>query len=180
MKELSLHILDIANNSIRAGAEYIFILVEEAIVQNQFKITIQDNGMGMSKEMVSLIKDPFCTTRKLRRIGLGIPLFYQTCKASNGDLIIESEQRKGTKVMARMEYNHMDRPPLGDIASTIIGLITSYKEKNIEYEHWVNDKSFGISSKAIKNILGEDLDFYQVQVYKRLSDYIKESITSLY
>lgn len=178
MKEMSMHILDIATNSVRAEAKNVDILVKEDIVQNKFEFVIKDDGKGMTKQMLESIKDPFTTSRTLRKVGLGIPLLSQNCQICGGYLDIESEVDVGTTLTSMLEYNHIDRPPLGDIASTVAGLITSNESINIKYTHEYNETSFDIST----NELLEELDgvpLTEISVMKWLRDFIKENIEEL-
>lgn len=116
MKEISLNILDVAQNSLRANATEINILVFFDTAADRLTVSIKDNGCGMSQEFVSRVLDPFTTTRTTRRVGLGLPLFRQSALEAGGDLSIESREGKGTEVAAWFRTSHIDRMPLGDLA----------------------------------------------------------------
>lgn len=178
MKELSYHVLDIANNSVRGQASEIRITIIEDGQNNRLTIAIDDNGIGIPDSILKTIKDPFTTSRTLRRVGLGIPFLNDTCINCNGDLIIESTVGKGTKVKATMELDHIDRPPLGNIASTMTTLITSEEAINIVYTHEINGESFEISSNEIKEVLG-DVPLNRIEVIMWLKDFIIENIREL-
>ena len=122
MRDISLHILDIAENSIKAGANLIQIAVSLDIEQGALTVTVDDNGCGMSKEMLDKVKSPFTTSRTTRKVGLGIPLFTASCERAGGSLEITSFPGVGTKLVAGYQYSHIDRPPLGDIAETLYTL----------------------------------------------------------
>ena len=123
-------------NSIEAGATRIRIVIDENIKKNLLKIKIEDNGKGMGKKTLKRVLDPFYTTKTVRRVGLGLSLFAQTVKEANGKMEIKSKIGKGTVVIAQMNYNHIDRKPLGNTCDTIMALIgTKGSEIDFVYEH---------------------------------------------
>ena len=178
MKELSMHILDIATNSVRAGARQILITISEDIINNEFRFDIEDDGKGIPDDILKTIKNPFTTSRTLRKVGLGIPLLDENCRLCDGFLEITSKVGKGTKLKSMMVYNHIDRPPMGDIVNTIIGLMTSNENINIIYKHDYNDHSFEISTKALQEEL-EDVPLTSMSVIQWLRAYLTESIEEL-
>ncbi len=179
MRELSEHILDIAQNSVRAKAHDITVEVRELVKENIFEFFIQDNGPGIPDAIFESIKNPFTTSRTMRKVGLGIPLLDDTCRLCGGSLRIDTEQGKGTKVHAKMAYNHIDRPPLGDIISTIVGLITSNADRNFVYKHVYNEHSFEFSTAEILEVLGDDVPLTDMKVYVWMKDFIKENIAEI-
>ncbi|MBS7298935.1 MAG: ATP-binding protein [Eubacteriales bacterium] len=179
MEELSLHILDIVQNSVAAKAELIEVEIVEDIEADTLTITITDNGCGMSEEMVKKVVDPFTTGRKTRRVGLGIPLFKLAAELTGGDFEIESELGKGTRILARFGHSHIDRQPLGDIASTMHQLIVMNENTDFLYVHKVNGNEFKLDTREVKEILGGvSLAEYEVMVW--LLEYLKENEDSLY
>lgn len=179
MEELSLHILDIVQNSVAAKAELIEVEIVEDIDADTLTITITDNGCGMSEEMVKKVVDPFTTGRKTRRVGLGIPLFKLAAELTGGDFGIESELGKGTRILARFGHSHIDRQPLGDIASTMHQLIVMNENTDFLYVHKVNGNEFKLDTREVKEILGGvSLAEYEVMVW--LLEYLKENEDSLY
>jgi hypothetical protein len=139
MRELSLHILDIMENSLMAGATLVELTIEEDLTADRLIITVQDNGRGMSREQLARVLDPFYTTRTTRHVGLGLPLFKAAAQQSNGDLTIASEPGKGATVQAIFQHSHIDRMPLGDIKSTLIAAILK-GTADIRYMHQVKEK----------------------------------------
>jgi len=127
MRELALHILDIAENSISAGASKIKILVYENTAEDLLTITIEDNGKGMDAEMVEKIIDPFTTSRTTRQVGLGIPFFKAAAESCNGAFTIKSQLGIGTKIEASFQHSHIDRMPLGDLSSTLHTLLSGHR-----------------------------------------------------
>lgn len=179
MRELSLNILDVAQNSITAGASLITIEVSENTAQHTLLIGIYDNGKGMSEEQVKSVVDPFFTTRTTRKVGMGIPLFKMAAEQTGGRLEIKSEIGVGTEVRAYFMTNSVDFTPLGDVASTVQMLITMNTDRDFLYKHSVDGKEFVADTREIKEILGDvPLDTYEVSQW--LIDFIKENTEVLY
>lgn len=122
MRELTLHILDIAANSVSAGADRISILIDQNLTKDTLNISVVDNGKGMDKEMVDRVTDPFITSRTERKVGLGIPLLKYAAEACNGWFSIKSEVNKGTTLSVQFQHSHIDRMPLGNVADTLLML----------------------------------------------------------
>ena len=125
MKELSLNILDISQNSVKAGASRVDITVTESVKRDIVSIKVEDNGCGMSEDMLKTVIDPFVTTRTTRKVGLGIPLVRQLAIDTEGTFDIKSKIGEGTVLYADFKLTHLDRPPLGDISSTLVPIISS-------------------------------------------------------
>jgi len=154
MEDLSLHILDIVENSITAGAGRIEIEITEDIEKNLLLIKIKDNGKGMDKEIIKMAYDPFFTTRTTRRIGLGIPLLAQSARESGGDISIASKKAEGTTITARFQYDHIDRKPLGDIVKTLIVLIAAHPQIDFLFEHRRGGCIYSLDTAELKKDLG--------------------------
>ena len=179
MRELSLNILDIAQNSISAGASLITIEVNENTVDKTLLIGIYDNGKGMSEEQVRSVIDPFFTTRTTRKVGMGIPLFKMAAEQTGGGLEIKSKLGVGTEVRATFKTDSVDFTPLGDVASTVQMLITMNTDRDFLYKHSVDGKEFVADTREIKGILGDvPLDTYEVSQW--LLEFIKENTEVLY
>jgi DNA mismatch repair ATPase MutL len=148
MEEISLHILDLVENSISAGATRIEITVVEDLKKDILKIRVKDNGKGMSEEEMKRVFDPFFTT-KGKRTGLGLPLIKQSAEATGGNVKVKSKKGKGTIVEATFVYSHIDRQPLGDIGTTIATLFLSHPEISFIYKHIKNGREIKISSRRI-------------------------------
>ena len=133
MEDLSLHILDVVENSIEANASKIEIKIIEEKNKDLLVIEIKDNGRGMNKETINKVLDPFYTTRTTRKVGMGLSLLAQAAKVSNGNFEINSKVGEGTKVKATFQYSHIDRKPIGNMDDTIVTLITSHPEINFVY-----------------------------------------------
>lgn len=176
MKELSLHILDIVQNSVRASAKDIVVSIE--ISEGVQRIVIQDNGKGIAPEMLETIKNPYTTSRTMRNVGLGIPLFNDTCRLCNGHLSIESQVGIGTTLTAVMENDHIDKPPMGDIGGTMSGIMSSYPDINIIFTYRVGQASFDISTQMIQEEL-EDVSIQSVEVVSWIREFINENISEI-
>jgi anti-sigma regulatory factor (Ser/Thr protein kinase) len=173
MQDLSLHILDIAENSINAGSSMIHISINENTDKNILVVEIQDNGKGMDDEMLKKVFDPFFTTRTTRRVGLGIPLLAQAAQESMGNLDIKTAEGKGTTITATFQYDHIDRKPLGDIEKTVTVLIAGNPGVDFRYSHKRNDSAYSIDTSEIREAL-EDVPLNDPRVIKYIKDDISE------
>ena len=156
MKTLSLNILDIVQNSIRAKATTISIEIEESVMSDKYQISITDNGTGIPQEIFEKVTDPFVTTRTKRRMGLGLPLLKYHAELTGGGLKIDSVADKGTTIVASFSNSHLDRQPLGDIAGVIILLIAANPEINFSYHHSTDNGDYMFSTEETKEFLGAD------------------------
>ncbi len=155
MEDLSLHILDIAENSVAARADKIEIRISEDKKKDLLSVEIIDNGIGMDKETRKKALDPFYTTKTVRRFGFGLSLLSEAAKAANGHFSIESEKGEGTKIKADFQYSHIDRKPLGDMGQTIIILVIGNPEIDIIYVHKKNSHKYILDTRKIKARLKE-------------------------
>ena len=178
MKELSLHILDIAKNSVKAKASLIEIAVLEDEEKNLLSIGIFDNGCGMTEEFLKTVRDPFSTTRTTRKVGMGIPLFEAASVQCGGGLDITSEVGVGTKVTTTFELDHIDRAPLGDMAGTIKTLIWGSPEIDFLYRHEKNGQEFILDTRELKNVLG-GVPLDTPDVLEWIEGYIKEGLEGI-
>ncbi|MGE5254159.1 MAG: ATP-binding protein [Planctomycetaceae bacterium] len=163
MQDLSLHILDIVENSLAAGSRRVEIRVDEDMAADRMVIEIVDDGCGMDEERVRKALDPFFTTKTVRRVGLGLPLLEEACRMSNGEMRIESSPGKGTRVRATFQHSHIDRKPLGNMRDTLITLMTGHPLLDLLYEHRKGGNIFSLDTREIRADLGEiSLDAPQV------------------
>ncbi len=146
MEDLSLHILDIAENAIRADAKTIKIEIVEDESKDQLAICIEDDGRGMDKETVSKVLDPFFTTKGGKRTGLGLALLSQAAQQTGGDLRIDSERGRGTKVTAIFQSSHPDMKPMGDILQTMATLLTVDPSIRFIYDYQAGDQNLHFDS----------------------------------
>ncbi|MCD4795863.1 MAG: ATP-binding protein, partial [Candidatus Cloacimonetes bacterium] len=146
MEDLSLHILDVVENSIEAKASIIEIKIVEDKNNDLLAVEIKDNGRGMNKETINKVLDPFYTTRTTRKVGMGLSLLAQAARESNGNFEINSKVGEGTEVKAVFQYSHIDRKPIGDMKNTLITLMVSHPEINFVYEHQDEDGNYVLDS----------------------------------
>ena len=179
MRELSLNVLDIAQNSITAEASLITVEVIEDTALHTLSIDIIDNGKGMSEEQLLSVRDPFFTTRTTRKVGMGIPLFKLAAEQTGGRFSINSALGKGTVVNAVFKTDSVDFTPLGDMTSTVIMLVTMNTDRDFVYRHTLDGNEFTFDTREIKQILGDvPLDSPEISAWLR--EYIDENITNLY
>ena len=148
MEDLSLHILDIVENAVAAGATRVLITVNENAGRDCLSFRVTDNGRGMSREEKERALDPFFTTKR-KRTGLGLPLLAQTAEVCGGRVIIESVPRKGTRVAARFPFRHIDRPPLTKMTETMMMLVFGHPEVEFRYRHTRNGLVFSYLRRAL-------------------------------
>jgi anti-sigma regulatory factor (Ser/Thr protein kinase) len=178
MKDLSLHILDIAQNSIRAKAKLIGIEITERPVDNQLIITIDDDGCGMSPEQLKRAIDPFYTSRTTRKVGLGLSLFKQNAELTGGSFEIVSEAGKGTKVTAIFGLNHIDCPIMGDLVGTMLILICSPDEIDYVFKHKTTFGIFELDTREIRQTL-EDVPISHPEVRVFLQEMLHENLEQI-
>lgn len=174
MTEISLNVLDVAQNSIRADASLIEISVFIETLVDKLTIIIKDNGFGMSQEQISHVEDPFFTTRTTRKVGLGVPFFKFAALATGGDFSITSELLKGTTVTAVFGLSHIDRMPLGDMTSTIHMLITLNTETDFLYQYTYDEKSFTLDTREFREVL-DGVPFNEPDVSLYIKDFLTEN-----
>lgn len=176
MRELSLNVLDIAQNSIAAAANLVTVTVSEA--DGMLTIRIGDNGRGMTAEQLERIRDPFYTTRTTRRVGMGIPLFRMAAEMAGGTLAIESKVSVGTTVTATFGLDHIDRMPLGDMADTMATLIRLNPTIDFVYRHTVDEREFEFDTRAVRAVLG-DVPISEPDIMEWVSANLAEGISTL-
>lgn len=174
MKELSLHIMDIMQNSVTAGSTLTGLVLNEQPQEDFLEFTITDNGCGMDEKTVKNVIDPYTTGRTTRRVGLGIPLLKHAAESTGGSFFITSEKGKGTTVYARFGYSHIDREPLGDMAQTMHQIITSFEDADFVYKHRIEDKEYELDTRELKKILN-GVSFKNSEVTLWLLEYLKEN-----
>ncbi|MFZ6007075.1 MAG: ATP-binding protein [Nitrospirota bacterium] len=157
MEDLSLHMLDIAENSIDAGASRVEIKIIISGADDRLMLKISDNGKGMDEDMIRMVKDPFFTTKTVRqkKFGLGIPLLAQAAEECNGKFSIESEVGKGTVITAEFQHSHIDIKPLGDIGSTMTVLIGGHPEIDFLLSYEKDGFSYKLNTAELKRELND-------------------------
>lgn len=174
MTEISLNVLDVAENSTRAEASLVQITVEADENKDHLIIIIEDNGCGMTAEQVERVTDPFFTSRTTRKVGLGVPFFKYAAESTGGSFVIQSEPGMGTIVKAVFVLSHIDRMPLGDINSTIHNLIVYHPDTDFLYRYCYNEHSFTLDTREFREILG-DVPFDTPEVSEYIREYLNEN-----
>ncbi len=174
MQELSLNVLDIVQNSIKAKATLIEISIKKCTDNKTILISISDNGCGMTKEQIEQVVDPFYTTRTTRKVGLGVPFFKMSAEMTGGSFFIDSEVGKGTVINACYNYENIDMMPIGDMAATILSLVSVNPDIDFVYLYEINQKSFIMDTRQIKVIL-EGMPVNSHEVLSFIKDFINEN-----
>lgn len=172
MKELSLHVLDIAGNSVSAGASLVTIRVKNR--PPEICITVEDNGRGMDEEFLRRVSDPFTTTRTTRKVGLGLPLFKLAAEQTGGSFAIKSAPGKGTTVEAKFSYGNIDTPPVGDMAGTMITLIQGSPDIDFIYAYEGTAGAFEMDTREMRELLG-GVPLSEPEVLSFISGYITQN-----
>ena len=178
MRELSLNVMDVAQNSVRAEASLVEISVEESDRDDLLSITISDNGCGMTEEQVQQVIDPFFTTRTTRKVGLGVPLFKMSAEQTGGSFSITSTLGQGTCTKATYVKSHVDMTPLGDINSTISILIRCNPDIDFVFTRTTDNGSFSLDTRELREVLqGVPLDTHEVVEW--IEQFLKEQTENI-
>lgn len=178
MKDLSLHILDIVQNSISAGATEINISISEHSITDQYVIEIADNGRGIEAADIGRVIDPFFTSRTTRKVGLGLPLFKQNAERTGGSMSISSAPGKGTTINAIFGLSNIDRPSLGDMGGTVAMLISSNPTIRFTYMHTTASGTFKLDTNEVNEML-EGVSITSAPVYRFLKEMINENLMEI-
>jgi len=178
MLELSLHILDIAENSTRAGAKTVCIDITEDEKGDRLIIEIRDDGAGMDEGTLRKALDPFFTSKKVRRVGLGLPMLAEAAERAGGRFEIESAPGRGTQVRVEFRYSHIDRQPLGDIPGTFMTLIAGNPDVNFEYRHRRGEETFTFDTGEIRKEL-DGVPINDTEVLNVLRNMIREGLEDI-
>jgi hypothetical protein len=178
MQDLSLHILDIAENSIAAQAKTIKIRIKENREKDLLSLEIKDDGQGMDKDTIQRALDPFFTTKTTRRFGFGLSFLKEATRMANGDFALKSAPGKGTRIKATFQASHIDTKPFGDIPQTLITLILGHPEIDLIFSHTIDSKEYSIDTRDIKAQLN-GLPINSPKVIKFIKEHIKEGIATI-
>jgi anti-sigma regulatory factor (Ser/Thr protein kinase) len=174
LPEISLNVMDIAQNSVRAQASLITIEIEIDTKEGTLRLVMDDNGYGMSEEETEKVTDPFFTSRTTRKVGLGVPFVKQAAEITGGSFSIESEEKVGTKLCAIFNKASIDCMPLGDICSTIYLLVISYEKIDFLYRYTVDDRSFTLDTRQMRDICG-GIPFSNPDISEFIKSYLTEN-----
>lgn len=173
-----MHIMDIIQNSVRAEASHVELMIEEQPEQDLYRLCIKDNGCGMDEETLKRVTDPFFTTRTTRKVGLGISLLKMNAERTGGGLEISSELGKGTQVDVNFSHSNIDRPVLGDIAGTMVLLVGANPGMDFTYRHITPKGEYCFDTREVKEVL-EDVSVNDPQIMQYLKELIRENLNTL-
>ena len=178
MKEISLHILDIVENSVSAGAKLIEVDITVERAQDMLSVTVKDNGCGMDEAMQQAVISPFTTSRTTRKVGLGIPFFKAGAEAAGGSFYLTSRVGVGTEIGATFKISNIDRPPLGDMAETMLTLSLCNQDTDFILDYRVDNDKFLFDTRTIRETLG-GIPFTTPEVMGWMREYLIEGIQEL-
>jgi hypothetical protein len=183
MREIALHLLDIAENSAAAASKNVSIQVHEDLLRDRLTACVIDNGRGMDAETARQVQDPFYTTRTTRKVGLGIPLLKLAAEQAEGRFSLGSEPGKGTRVEAEFRHSNIDRMPLGDLASTFLTVLISHPEIDWTFTYQVTEKDaqsrdFVFESAELKSEI-QDVSLTEPEVLMFVRGMIEEGIEAV-
>lgn len=179
MRELSDNIMDIAQNSISAGATLTEVYVTVSHADDRITFVFRDNGCGMKEEMVKTVLEPFTTSRKTRKVGLGLPLLKQTAEMTGGDVTIQSAVGVGTVVTATFGLGHIDRPPMGDVAGAWFSLVVMNPDTDFLFTYDVDGKTFTFDTRIIRETVAP-LPLNQMEIAGWIKDCLSTEINELH
>jgi len=177
MQDLAMQFSEIIVNSLNAESNLITIKIEDSDKKDKIIFEVKDNGRGMSKQFLEKLTDPFQSSRKIRKIGLGTAFFKEMCDLCEGEFKVESELGVGTKVFSYVKKTNIDVPPMGNIPDMMMAMLTNTKETDIEFTYKTDIDTFFFSTKEIKKILGKDVKITNPDILVWIRDYISDGIT---
>lgn len=178
MEDISLHILDVAENSINAGASLVKVQITEKTDEDTFTLRIEDNGRGIPREHLSEVLDPFYTTRTTRKIGMGLSLLAQSARDTGGNIDISSEENRGTVVEARFRPRHIDMKPLGNIADTLAVLVTGNPDADFSFSYERDGRKCAFDSREIKAEL-DGVPINSPEILAPLRNYLRDIVADV-
>lgn len=178
MKELAMHVYDLMENSTAANSTEVSLTIRDSIKDNIYAFTIIDNGKGMTPEFMAKVTDPYTTSRTTRKVGLGLPLIKMNTENCGGGMKLQSEVGKGTRLDFWFQHNHWDRPPMGDLAGTIVMLCAAHEDIHIIYKHITDQDEFVFDTAEIHEAL-DGMSMNDVKVMGWLKDMIQENLEEI-
>ena len=173
-----MHVYDLMENSTAANAKDIKLTIVDSLKNNDFHFTIEDNGKGMSPEFLAKVTDPWTTSRTTRKVGLGLPLIKMNTENMGGGMNIESEVGKGTVLNFWFQHDHIDRPPMGDLAGSLVMLFSAHEDIHFIYTHITDDGEFVFDTDEVKEAL-DGIPMNDVHIMKYLKEMIQENLKEI-
>jgi anti-sigma regulatory factor (Ser/Thr protein kinase) len=178
MKDLSLHVMDILQNSTRAGATKIELVIVEDVNKDTYTLQFVDNGCGMNEETLQKVIDPFFTTRTVRKVGLGLPLIKQNAERTGGSFRIQSQPGQGTTVQVVFSHQNIDRPTLGDIAGAVVLTASAFPNIHFIYKHIKNGKEYVFDTVEVNEVL-DGISIQDPEIIQYLREMITENLKEM-
>ncbi|MBO7489103.1 MAG: ATP-binding protein [Bacteroidales bacterium] len=179
MKELAMHVYDLMENSTAANSTEVKLTIRDSLKDNIYAFTIEDNGKGMTPEFMAKVTDPYTTSRTTRKVGLGLPLIKMNTENCGGGMKLQSEVGKGTRLDFWFQHNHWDRPPMGDLAGTIVMLCAAHEDIHIIYKHITDEDEFVFDTDEIHEAL-DGMSMNDVKVMGWLKDMVQENLEAIH
>lgn len=179
MEELALHVLDLIQNSLEAGARRLVLTVVEDRVQGVLTVQLVDDGRGMDASVQARVFDPFFTSRTTRRVGLGLPLLLAAAESTGGGVELASRPGEGTQVRAVLHTRHIDCPPLGDLALTVAVMVAANPQVELFYTHTVDDRCAEFDTAELRSRLGE-VPLSDPAVYQWMLAHLRDQLSKLH
>ncbi|MBQ3949425.1 MAG: sensor histidine kinase [Bacteroidales bacterium] len=179
MKELAMHVYDLMENSTAANSTEVKLTIRDSLKDNIYAFTIEDNGKGMTPEFMAKVTDPYTTSRTTRKVGLGLPLIKMNTENCGGGMKLQSEVGKGTRLDFWFQHNHWDRPPMGDLAGTIVMLCAAHEDIHIIYKHITDEGEFVFDTDEIHEAL-DGMSMNDVKVMGWLKDMVQENLEAIH
>ena len=179
MKELAMHVYVLMENSTAANSTEVKLTIRDSLKDNIYAFTIEDNGKGMTPEFMAKVTDPYTTSRTTRKVGLGLPLIKMNTENCGGGIKLQSEVGKGTRLDFWFQHNHWDRPPMGDIAGTIVMLCAAHEDIHIIYKHITDEDEFVFDTDEIHEAL-DGMSMNDVKVMGWLKDMVQENLEAIH
>ncbi len=178
VRDICFHIVDLVQNSVAAGARKVTVSLRDSAASDEIRLSVEDDGRGMDAETAANARDPFYTSKGFKKVGLGLPLLEATSCACHGDFELESQPGSGTTVQARLEKSHWDCPPLGDISDTMLELLVTLEDVNLEFRYYSDKGEFAISSAEVREQAG-GLHLSHPDVYSFLREFFAANLRPL-
>lgn len=178
MKELSMHVYDLMENSTAAQSKDVFLTIEDSVSRNEFRFTIEDNGKGMSPEFLAKVTDPYTTSRTTRKVGLGLPLIKMNTENCGGGMHIESQLGKGTRLTFWFRHDHWDRPPMGDLTGTLVMLLSQHEDIHMVITYTTDIGQYVIDSEELKEALG-GMSMNDLSIIRFLKEMVAENLAQI-
>ena len=179
MKELAMHVYDLMENSTAANSTEVKLTIRDSLKDNIYAFTIEDNGKGMTPEFMAKVTDPYTTSRTTRKVGLGLPLIKMNTENCGGGMKLQGEVGKGTRLDFWFQHNHWDRPPMGDLAGTIVMLCAAHEDIHIIYKHITDEGEFVFDTDEIHEAL-DGMSMNDVKVMGWLKDMVQENLEAIH